>query len=343
MTDKVFKQFGGASAWTASQYADESWIDVLSAAHLDELAAAARDLPDDETQWLGMRREDIDLPTLGVLLDQLTVDLEQGRGFAVLRGIDIPADGIEGYSQEDWAYRVNWILAVALGNVIAQNANGEVIGAVKAVANANDNGLDTRGYVSNAELRFHCDGGDVVTLLCVRQAPEGGFNSLASMHAIHDAMARECPQHLHTLYRGLPMFMRAEGGMDRAQLPRQPLFFDRGDHLLAWVNLRLMELPYESVGESMPAEERAALDALEEIAERPAYKLSFKLRPGDMLLTHNYVCMHNRTGFVDDPDPAKSRLMLRLWYNVAGGRVEAVQPPEQRGGYFTQNPYVIRH
>ena len=93
----------------------------------------------------------------------------------------------------------------------------------------------------------------------------------------------------------------------------------------------------------MPAPERAALDALEEIAERPQYKLTFKLRPGDMLLTHNYVCMHNRTGFVDDSDPAQSRLMLRLWYNIPGGRVEAVQPPEKRGGYFVQNPYVIRH
>lgn len=337
------KQFGGPSAWTSDQYAGTDWIDVLTEQQLAELAAAARALPRDENLWLDLKREDIDLPTLGPLLDQVTEDLDHGRGFSVLRGIDIPASGVNGSSQEDWAYRLNWILAVALGNVIAQNANGEVIGAVQAAVDTDDNGLDTRGYVSSAELRFHCDGGDVVTLLCVRQAPEGGFSSLVSMHAVHDAMARECPEHLQTLYRGLPMFMRAEGDMERAQLPRQPLFFDRGDHLLAWINLRLMELPYESLGEPMPPAERAAMDALEEIAERPEYKLTFKLRPGDMLLTHNYVCMHNRTAFVDDPDPAKSRLMLRLWYNIDGGRVEAVQPPGQRGGYFTQNPYVIRH
>ncbi len=343
MTEEARKQFQGASAWTSAEYADESWIDPLSADHLAELTTAALGLPDDEAQWLALRREDIDLPTLGSLLDAVTEDLEDGRGFAVLRGIDIPAAGIHGYSQEDWAYRVNWILAVALGSVIAQNVNGEVIGAVQAVLNASDNGIDTRGYVSNAELRFHCDGGDVATLLCVRQAPEGGFNSLVSMHAIHNAMARECPRHLETLYRGLPMFMRAEGDMDQAQLPRQPLFFDLGAHLLAWINLRLMELPYESAGKSMPRAERAALDALEEIAERPEYKLTFKLQPGDMLLTHNYVCMHKRSGFVDDPDPARSRLMLRLWYNIPGSRVETVQPPDKRTGYFVQNPYVIRH
>ena len=93
----------------------------------------------------------------------------------------------------------------------------------------------------------------------------------------------------------------------------------------------------------MPAAERAALDALEEIAERPENKLTVKLQPGDMLLVHNFVCMHNRSHFVDDPDPVKSRLMLRLWYNLPTGRVQTVQPAEQRAGYFTQSPYVIRH
>ncbi len=331
------RQFGGASAWHSKDFDGSDWIDVLDTVQRQEVERAARALPDDESDWLSMTRQDLDLPTLGPRLEQVTTALEQGRGFALLRGLEIPATDV------DYAYRVNWVLALALGDVIAQNANGEVIGAVQAVVDADDNGLNTRGYVSSAKLRFHCDGGHVASLLCVRQAPEGGMNSLVSMHAIHDAMALECPQHLATLYRGLQLFMRAEGDLEGKTMPRRPLFFDCGDHLLAFINLRLMELPYEASGTSMPAAEREALDALEEIAERSEFKLTFKLRPGDMLLTHNFVCMHNRTHFVDDPDPAKSRLMLRLWYNIAGSRVEAIQPPEQRAGYFTQSPYVIRH
>jgi hypothetical protein len=62
-----------------------------------------------------------------------------------------------------------------------------------------------------------------------------------------------------------------------------------------------------------------------------------------MLLVHNFVCMHKRSNFIDDSDPTKSRLMLRLWYNLDGSRVDAIQPPEQRKGYFTDAPYVIRH
>lgn len=340
---RTFKQFEGESAWTADDFPDDRWVTHLANDQTTELSQLAQALPANENEWLKVDRASLPLTSLGPLLDSVTEALETGLGFALLRGVDLPQSGCHGYSQETWAYRINWVLALALGDVIAQNAQGEVIGAVQAVVNASDNGMDTRGYVSNAELRFHCDGGDVASLLCVRQALEGGYNSLVSMHTIHNIMAKECPQHLSTLYRGLPMFMRAEKGLKSASLPRQPLFYDRGDHLLAWINLRLMELPYESAGEPMPEEERAALDAVEEIAERQSNKLTFKLKPGDMLLTHNHVCMHKRSAFIDEVDPSRSRLMLRLWYNVPGGRAEAIVPPEKRAGYFVDQPYVIRH
>jgi len=61
-----------------------------------------------------------------------------------------------------------------------------------------------------------------------------------------------------------------------------------------------------------------------------------------MLLTHNLAVMHKRAKFEDDPDPAKARLMLRLWYNVRGGRSEVFQTPEERRGYFTQAPLVVQ-
>ena len=62
-----------------------------------------------------------------------------------------------------------------------------------------------------------------------------------------------------------------------------------------------------------------------------------------MLLKQNLAVMHKRSAFEDDPDPEKARLMLRLWYNVRGGRMEALQKPEERRGYFTQAPLVIQH
>jgi hypothetical protein len=34
--------------------------------------------------------------------------------------------------------------------------------------------------------------------------------------------------------------------------------------------------------------------------------------------------------------------MLRLWYNVRGGRTERIRTPEQRKGYFTKAPLIIQ-
>lgn len=332
-----FKSYMGRAAWKASDFEGSEWVHTLTPEQREELSQAARQLPKDEDQWLKLKPEGLELPSTRSDLDALNTELEEGCGFALLRGIDLPPTDL------DHAYRVNWVLAHALGNVIAQNANGEVIGAVQKVVDADDNGIDTRGYVSNAELRFHCDGGDVASLLCVRQAPDGGFNSLSSMVSIHNTMVRECPKHLETLYRGLPMFMRPEGELESSQLPRRPLFYPQPGSVLAWANLRLMELPYEAAGKPMPKGEREALDAFEAIAEREENKLTFKLQPGDLLLVHNFTCMHKRSSFIDDPNPDKARLMLRLWYTMSGSRVEAIQPEAERAGYFTQNPYVIRH
>ena len=324
------------AAWTSIDLADKRWIYVLESDELRELYRAAKSLPDNESAWLDLTRDDFDLPKLNPVFDRANEELERGRGVCLIRGIELRGD-------RDFAYRVNWVLALGLGSVIAQNANGEVIGAVEAVVQATDNGADTRGYVSNAELRFHCDGGDVASLLCVRQAPEGGLSSLVSMVSIHNTMLKECPHHLEVLYQGLKIFMRAEKGLESAISEKPlPIFMPQDDGLLAFINLRLMELVYEAQNEDMPADKRAALDAFEEIAERSEYKFSFKLEPGDLLLTHNFTCMHKRSSFVDDPDLEKSRLMLRLWYNIPGGRVEAIQPPDKRAGYFTQAPYVIR-
>ena len=327
----------GPAAWRASDFTGTDWIDVLSPSQKEELDSAARALPSDESEWLKMTREDLSLPTLGPLMAEVTRELDSGRGFAILRGIDLPPTDL------DYVYRVKWILALGFGDVIAQNANGELIGAVQAESTA-EVGSTQRGYLTNAEMRFHSDGGDVVTLLCVRQAAEGGISTLVSLISVHNTMVKECPQHLAALYRGLPIYMRKEGELDSStSARRRPIFTREAERVFGWCNLVLMELPYETSGEAMEADTRAALDVFEEIAERPENKISLKLEPGDMLLCHNYICMHKRSTFTIDPDPNKARLMLRLWYNIPGGCIEAITPPKRRAGYFKKMPYVIRH
>jgi hypothetical protein len=39
------------------------------------------------------------------------------------------------------------------------------------------------------------------------------------------------------------------------------------------------------------------------------------LEPGDIQLLNNFLVVHARTEFTDDPDPAKRRHLLRLWFD----------------------------
>ena len=50
-------------------------------------------------------------------------------------------------------------------------------------------------------LNWHNDRTDIVGLLCVGEAAEGGTSRIASATAIHNEMHRRCPAHLATLYR----------------------------------------------------------------------------------------------------------------------------------------------
>jgi len=45
-----------------------------------------------------------------------------------------------------------------------------------------------------------------------------------------------------------------------------------------------------------------------------------ELRPGDMQFLHNHTCLHDRTAFVDWPEPERKRHLLRLWLAAPDAR-----------------------
>jgi hypothetical protein len=45
-----------------------------------------------------------------------------------------------------------------------------------------------------------------------------------------------------------------------------------------------------------------------------------QLEPGDMQFVYNHSQLHDRTGFLDWPDPAERRHLMRLWLSMEGDR-----------------------
>ena len=83
----------------------------------------------------------------------------------------------------------------------------------------------------------------------------------------------------------------------------------------------LIERAYASseVG-PMSAIQREALDYLSDVAERRELQARFRQEPGDLVLLNNFVTLHRRDAFVDPPDPALKRLLLRVWLSVPNSR-----------------------
>ena len=45
-----------------------------------------------------------------------------------------------------------------------------------------------------------------------------------------------------------------------------------------------------------------------------------RLIPGDMQFVYNHAQLHDRTGYVDWPEPENRRHLFRLWLSMAGDR-----------------------
>jgi alpha-ketoglutarate-dependent taurine dioxygenase len=63
-----------------------------------------------------------------------------------------------------------------------------------------------------------------------------------------------------------------------------------------------------------------ALDMFDALANDPELCFGMQLQPGDMQFVYNHSQLHDRTGFLDWPDPRQRRHLMRLWLSIEGDR-----------------------
>jgi len=63
-----------------------------------------------------------------------------------------------------------------------------------------------------------------------------------------------------------------------------------------------------------------ALDRFDALADDPEMHLRMRLEPGDMQFVYNHAQLHDRTAFLDWPEPERRRHLLRLWLSMEGDR-----------------------
>jgi hypothetical protein len=255
-------------------------------------------------------------------------EVTHGRGFVLLRGLPVQRIDPDHLRYIYWQFGLTW------GTPITQNAKGEPIGIIL------DRGLDAnrtgvKPSMTNAEQRPHSDPCDVVSLLCVHPAKEGGLSRIASSLAIYNRLLEEEPEGLDALHRGFHHDLR---GDERPEAPFGctpmpiPVYRWHGNLLSCVFNASSARQAAERMNRPLPPAELALLDRIVELAHSDEFRLDMSFEPGDIQLLNNYTTVHWRTGFTDWPEPQRKRRLYRLWINRPGER--PVDPAFHRG-YIT--------
>ena len=304
------------SAWNGEAMAADpsQWLVQLSVEDIAELEQAAAFYLSHTKEIGEMTREKFALPRLSAQLSMLRQTLINGRGFEVLRGLPVAK-----YTQE-FVATILCGIGAHLGSARSQNAMGHILGHVRDIG-ADASNPNTRIYQTAQRQTFHTDSADVVGLLCIREAMEGGKSLLVSTTTIYNEMQRQSPDLVELLFE--PIATDRRGEVPEGQKP----FFEIP--VLNWYDRHLTGIyqrQYIDSAQRFPDARRLtpahvkALDMFDALANDPRLHFAMQLQPGDMQFVHNHSLLHDRTGFRDWPEASKKRHLLRLWLSVPGDR-----------------------
>ena len=290
------------------------WFVSLTETEISELEDATRFFLNSGLQLGDISRQSFPLSTLAGRLHQLQHELIDGVGVQVLRGLPV-AD----YSAE-FSATLFCGIGVWLGSLRSQNAAGHLLGHVRNIgADASDS--NTRIYQTNERQTFHTDSADVVGLLCLQDAQQGGLSLVVSAETLFNRMWQERPDLAALLFEPIATDRRGEVP------PGEKPYFDIP--VFSWFDDRLTVMYQRQYIESaqrfddvppLTDLQIAALDYFDQLANDPELHFSMQMQPGDLQFVYNHAMLHDRTGFVDWPEPERRRHLYRLWLSVPGDR-----------------------
>ncbi|OGE56231.1 hypothetical protein PENARI_c003G04140 [Penicillium arizonense] len=295
----------------------DDWIYQLKDGELDEIDAALKSFKALNLPLGHINQSTFPLPTLRPTLRDLSKEIHTGRGFVVLRGLRI-----DEYSRED-----NIIIYTGVSSHIGSirgrqqdtrlaNGTSPVISHIKDLTSTTER--EKIGAPSNTADKqvFHTDAGDIISLLCLNRAAEGGESYLSSSWHVYNILAKERPDLIHTLSQDWPV-----DGFNNPSKPytlrpllyHQPATANTPERVLIQYARRyftgFLAQPRSKDIPPISEAQAEALDALHFLAEE--HRASLDFQKGDVQYVNNLSIFHARNGFKDEP--GQERHLLRLW------------------------------
>ena len=306
----------GAPAWLGKDMANnpDAWLLTLTDADIAELENAAQHYLSLERDIGEITSADFPLGRFANHLRNLKHKLLQGNGIEVIRGLPI----------EDYpltlAATIFCGIGAHLGSARSQNAAGHILGHVRdtGVSSKNPN---TRIYQTAERQSFHTDSADVVGLLCIREAKQGGMSLLVSAISIYNAMRKQRPDLLEKLFDPIATDRRGEIPQGAKPYMEIPVLNWYKGYLTVFYQRQYIDSA-QRFDDAMHLTDAhiEALDMFDALANDPQLHFAMQLQPGDMQFVYNHSQLHDRTAFLDWPEPDKRRHLMRLWLSIENDR-----------------------
>ncbi|KAH6976317.1 hypothetical protein BKA56DRAFT_552956 [Ilyonectria sp. MPI-CAGE-AT-0026] len=324
------QEISGPTLWKQEDYVDQpdKWTHPFTDEEIQELSDTADRFIASGTPLTGISKHNFPLPILSKSLAALREDLIDGKGFILFKRFPATA----------WGPHKNAVaymgLGTYLGYFVSQNGLGHVLGHVKDVGDDATQIDKVRIYRTTARQFFHADDGDIVGLLCVHRALEGGESDIVSIHNVWNHLQRENPDVAELLTQPVWYFDR-KGEVSDGEEPwvRQPVFYledgGKGRVYCKWDPYFVRSLTRFSDKGLVPPlsdAQKHAMTVLEETCQKLA--LHMILEVGDIQFVSNAHLLHARTAYVDHNPPTPRRHLLRLWLST----------PESEGGWALPMP-----
>lgn len=304
------------AAWYGSDMSSDPgrWTRHLTEAEVAAVGRAADSFLATGRDLATITMDDLCLGDLTDELLGLRSELMNGRGFGLLRGIPVESWGIEKSAAAFMG------IGAHVGQLRSQNAMGHVLGHVRDLGRRSAD-PSVRVYQTSERQTFHADSADVVGLICLHDALEGGESLLVSAVTIFNEMRQRRPDLAALLFE--PIATDRRGEIPEGMLPYYLI------PVLSWHQNKLTVMYQRQYIDSaqrfddapqLTADHMAALDLFDTLANDPHLHFRMRLQPGDIQFVYNHHLLHDRTGYIDRPEGEARRHLLRLWLSVPADR-----------------------
>lgn len=310
------QQIPGPSAWRGDELSKSTdWIYVLSDAERTELEELGRRFVADDPDLRAVTAADYPFDACRALNDECARQMDAGRGFILVRGLRTEEYG------DTVAGAIFFVMSLHLGQPIGQNQRGDLLDHVIATSNKT---LDDEGALPSRvrdRLPFHSDSSDVVALMCLHGAKEGGASSLVSGTTIYNEMLRRRPDLAPRLFDTYHWDWRRQDPDSPELTYTSPIisYVDGVFSTYAGSTMIFSAQEYPGVPQLTP-EQIEAINLFEEISQEPGLPIDMDFQPGDVQWLLNYAALHSRTSYTDHPEPERRRHLLRMWLKRDVGR-----------------------